>query len=119
MEKRKFLIQRTLWENTEKEMGDTDTDTDTDMDDNQTETGDLNVWKLLSDELKEDENAGEPQEVFEKLRRYFLLSRSLKRDKIFHSVMEMIRENMHGSIEPMDYNESLSYAIDQKSSDIL
>ena len=61
LEKRKFLIQQRLWENTKKEEGDTDTD------DNQTETGDLNVWKLLSDELEKENDSDEPQEVFKEI----------------------------------------------------
>ena len=84
--------------------------------DDESETGDLNVWKLLLDELKnEEEEVNDRQEVFEKLRCYILLCRSLKRDKIFRSVMEMVRENMYEAmIDPLEFEEALSYTIDKK-----
>ena len=66
------------------------------------------------DELKNEEEEVSYRQVFEKLRCYILLCRSLKRDKIFHSVVEMVRENMYEAINPMHFEEVSSYAIDKK-----
>ena len=63
-------------------------------DDDTNHTGDLNVWKFLLDELKNDEEkaggrvAIDRHKVLKKLRCYLLLCRSLKRDKIFRSIMK-------------------------------
>ena len=93
LEKRKFLIWKTLK-------------------DNESSTVEhLNVWKMISDEMKEH-TLDEASRI---LRCYILLSRSIKRDEIFHSVKEMIQE-CEDDIDAMSHDEALSYAIDQKSS---
>ena len=43
------------------------------------------------------------------LRCYILLCRSLKRDKVFRSVMEMLHDCMDYGIDPMDFHEAIDY----------
>ena len=74
----------------------------------------FNVWKMISNEMEEQTL----DEAFRILWCYILLSRSIKRDEIFHSVKEMIQECID-DIDPMSHDEALSYAIDQKSSVIV
>ena len=73
-----------------------------------------NVWKMISNEMEEHTL----DEAFRILRCYILLSRSIKRDEIFHSVKEMIQECID-DIDPMLHDEALSYVIDKKSSVIV
>ena len=97
LSKRKFLIKRAL----KREEADNDA-----------ETYDMNIWKLLLAESAED-----GKDVFKQLRLYILFCRSFKRDAIFRSVMELMQESMEG-LDPMDSEEALDYAVDRKSSTI-
>jgi hypothetical protein len=97
LEKRKFLIWKTLKDNAAAD-----------------KVEHFNVWKMISSEMKEHTL----DEAFRILRCYILLSRSIKRDEIFHSVKEMIEE-CEDDIDPMSHDEALSYAIDQKRSVIV
>ena len=69
------------------------------------------IWKTL---LEEPDNG---LDVFQWLKKYILVCRSMKRDPLFNSVNIMIEELMQ-DVDPMDFEESLNYSIEKKADEI-
>ena len=69
------------------------------------------IWKIL---LEEPEKV---LDVFQWLKKYILVCRSMKRDPLFNSVNSMIEELMQ-SVDAMDFEESLNYSIEKKADEI-
>ena len=99
LKKRKYLVYRALREQSNEESSHNQSDD---------ELGEINIWK----EMKSDDG-----DIFEDLRKHILFCRSLKRDAVFRSVMELVQNCMQ-DIDPMDNDEALDYALDVKSEDI-
>ena len=69
------------------------------------------IWKTL---LEEPDKG---LDVFQWLKKYILVCRSMKRDPLFNSVNSMIEELMQ-SVDAMDFEESLNYSIEKKADEI-
>ena len=69
------------------------------------------IWKIL---LEEPDNG---MDVFQLLKKYILACRSMKRDKIFISVREMIEDSME-AVDEMDFEEALNHSIEAKADEI-
>ena len=69
------------------------------------------IWKTLL------EQPDRGLDVFQWLKKYILVCKSMKRDPIFNSVNEMIEELMQ-DLDPMDFEEALNYSIEKKADEI-
>ena len=69
------------------------------------------IWKIF---LEEPEKG---LDVFQWLKKYILVCRSMKRDPLFNSVNSMIEELMQ-SVDAMDFEVSLNYSIEKKADEI-
>jgi len=69
------------------------------------------IWKTL---LEEPDRG---LDVFQWLKKYILVCKSMKRDPIFNSVNEMIEELMN-DLDSMDFEEALNYSIEKKANEI-
>ena len=101
LKKRKYLVYRALREQPSDEES-----SDEQSDD---ESGKINIWK----ELKSDDG-----DIFEDLRKHILFCRALKRNALFRTVTELMKDCMD-DVDSMDNDEALDYAIDIKSADIV